>query len=60
MSELLVERMALIENQIATASPDDAERLQELRDDLATQFDQVMISGSSTAWVRKSSISLTS
>ena len=50
MSELLVERMALIENQIATASPDDAERLQELRDDLATHFDQVMISGSSTAW----------
>ena len=50
VSELLVERMALIENQIATASPDDAERLQELRDDLATHFDQVMISGSSTAW----------
>ena len=50
VSELLVERMALIENQIATASPDDAERLQELRDDLATHFDQVMISGSSSAW----------
>ena len=49
VSELLVERM-LDENQIATASPDDAERLQELRDDLATQFDQVMISVGSTAW----------
>lgn len=50
VSEPLVERIAVIEDQIATASPDDAERLQELRDDLATQYDQLMISVSSTAW----------
>ena len=44
VAEQLVERIASIEDQIELASEEDADRLQELRDGLATQFDQLNIS----------------
>ena len=44
LAEELVERIAVIERQIASASIDDVNRLQELRDGLATQYDQENIS----------------
>ena len=44
VAEQLLERLASIDAQIATASFDDADRLQELRDGLATQYDQLNIS----------------
>lgn len=50
VAELLVERISLIEDQIASASSEDAERLQGLRDVLSTQYDQLIISEDGTAW----------
>ena len=44
VAEQLLERLASLDAQIATASFDDAERLEELRDGLATQYDQLNIS----------------
>ena len=44
VAEELVERIAAIERQIASASTDDVYRLEELRDGLASQYDQQFIS----------------
>ena len=51
VAEQLVERIASIEDQIDSASPQDADRLQELRDGLAIQYDQPNISSDlGTSW----------
>ena len=51
VAEQLVERIASIEDQIDSASPQDADRLQELRDGLAIQYDQLNISSDlGTSW----------
>ncbi len=44
VAEQLAERLSLIDDQIAAASTDDLDRLQALRDGLATQYDQLNIS----------------
>ncbi len=52
----LVERIAAIEEQIAAASADEVGRLEELRDGLATQYDQLNISADLTTSSRWASV----